>query len=47
MERSDAPDTDRIRALPIWPGPIDIAPLAGGMTNRNYLVTDRNRRTRR
>jgi thiamine kinase-like enzyme len=29
-----------IRALPIWRGRIDIAPLAGGMTNHNYLVGD-------
>lgn len=32
---------DRIRALPIWSGGIDIAPLSGGITNRNYLVADR------
>lgn len=33
-----------IRALPIWRGRIDIAPLPGGITNRNFLVTDRDRR---
>ncbi|NLS01770.1 phosphotransferase [Rhizobium sp. P32RR-XVIII] len=32
---------DRIRALGIWQGPIEITPIAGGITNRNYLVTDR------
>jgi thiamine kinase-like enzyme len=32
---------DRIHALGIWQGPIEIAPIAGGITNRNYLVTDR------
>ncbi|MDL2405287.1 phosphotransferase [Rhizobium calliandrae] len=31
---------DKIYALGIWRGPIEIAPLAGGITNRNYLVTD-------
>ena len=30
----------RIAALPCWRGPIDIAPLPGGMTNRNLLVRD-------
>ncbi len=33
-----------IRALPLWEGDVDIQPLSGGITNRNYLVTDRNRR---
>ncbi|ULJ71471.1 phosphotransferase [Rhizobium gallicum] len=32
---------DRIHALGIWQGPIEIARIAGGITNRNYLVTDR------
>ena len=31
---------DRIRVLPCWSGPVDIAPLSGGMTNRNYMVRD-------
>lgn len=35
---------DKIRALHLWDGPIDIAPLAGGITNRNYLVSDGGRR---
>ena len=33
-----------IRALPIWQGTIDIEPLHGGITNKNYLVKDRSRR---
>jgi len=33
-----------IRALPFWRGPIDIAPLLGGITNKNYIVTDGDRR---
>ena len=35
---------DRIAALPLWTGPIDIVPLSGGMTNRNHVVTDSGRR---
>ena len=31
---------DRIRALPCWTGSIDIAPLPGGLSNANYVVTD-------
>ncbi|ACI57282.1 choline kinase [Rhizobium acidisoli] len=31
---------DRIHALGIWQGPIEIAPISGGITNRNYLVSD-------
>jgi thiamine kinase-like enzyme len=29
-----------VRALPIWEGRIEMRPLLGGMTNRNYLVRD-------
>ncbi len=35
---------DRIATLPIWQGPIDIAPLAGGITNKNFVVRDGGRR---
>ena len=28
--------------MPYWQGAVDIAPLAGGMTNRNYLVSNAN-----
>ena len=31
---------DLIRALDVWRGRIDIAPLTGGITNRNYVVND-------
>ncbi|MDB5523651.1 MAG: choline kinase [Rhizobium sp.] len=34
---------DRIRNLSIWRGKIDIEPLSGGMTNRNFLVRDREK----
>ena len=33
-----------IQALPIWERAIDIAPLGGGMTNRNFVVTHAGRR---
>jgi thiamine kinase-like enzyme len=33
-------DTNRIHGLPCWRGNLKVAPLAGGMTNRNYLVED-------
>jgi len=32
--------SQRIERLPCWSGPVDVAPLPGGMTNRNYLVKD-------
>ena len=35
---------DRIHSLGIWRGPIEISPLVGGITNRNYLVGDAGRR---
>jgi len=35
---------DAIRDLAIWQGPITIEPLAGGLTNRNYLVGDSHAR---
>jgi thiamine kinase-like enzyme len=31
---------DRIRALPLWRGPIEIAPLKGGLSNESWLVAD-------
>jgi thiamine kinase-like enzyme len=31
---------DRIRALPCWSGGVEIAPLPGGLSNANYVVTD-------
>jgi len=35
---------NRIGTLGIWSGPVEIAALAGGITNRNYLVSDGGRR---
>lgn len=31
---------DRIRALPVWTGPIVIEPLKGGLSNESFVVTD-------
>jgi len=36
MSRSE----DRIRAIPLWQGPIEIAPLKGGLSNESFTVTD-------
>ncbi len=33
-----------IRALPVWKGQVSIRPLSGGITNRNYLVEDGEKR---
>lgn len=35
---------DRIRALPLWSGGIDISPLKGGLSNESFLVRDGNGR---
>lgn len=35
---------DRVRRLSFWQGPIQIEPLGGGITNRNFLVQDAARR---
>jgi thiamine kinase-like enzyme len=40
---SETPE-DRIHALGIWQGSIEVSSLFGGLTNRNYLVKDRSRR---
>lgn len=43
-EQTEQDAHDRIHALALWRGRIDIAPLSGGITNRNYLVRDGGRR---
>ncbi|MGD9913882.1 MAG: phosphotransferase [Rhizobiaceae bacterium] len=35
---------DRIRAIPIWNGAIEIAPLKGGLSNESWVVSDGNGR---
>ncbi|MBU4528126.1 MAG: phosphotransferase family protein [Hoeflea sp.] len=37
---TDPATLDRIRALPCFSGSVDIAPLSGGLSNENWLVTD-------
>ncbi|RJF88082.1 choline kinase [Oleomonas cavernae] len=45
MSQSDqASPEDAIHRLLLWQGPIEIRPLSGGITNRNYVVKDRARR---
>lgn len=36
----EGPPEDRIRALPCWRGTVGVAPLSGGLSNENFLVTD-------
>jgi thiamine kinase-like enzyme len=36
---------ETIAALPCWSSPIEIDALAGGLTNRNFRVTDRDRQS--
>jgi thiamine kinase-like enzyme len=43
-KQTSAPEA-LIGALPIWDGPIELAPLSGGITNKNFVVRDRGRRT--
>ncbi|MDQ6434753.1 choline kinase family protein [Mesorhizobium sp. LHD-90] len=31
---------DRIRALPLWKGPLTIEPLKGGLSNESFLITE-------
>lgn len=37
----DSEILDQVRKLPCWSGKVDPIPLQGGITNRNYLVSDR------
>jgi len=39
-EKTKISAQDRIRTLPFWNGPVEIAPLDGGLSNENFLVTD-------
>ncbi|MEX0852663.1 MAG: choline/ethanolamine kinase family protein [Bauldia sp.] len=38
-EPSDPAPQDRAARLAIWTGPVTVAPLGGGITNRNFVVT--------
>ncbi len=33
-------DADNIKTLALWRGNVEVAPLSGGITNKNFLVTD-------
>jgi thiamine kinase-like enzyme len=44
MAETIADPRSNIAALPLWRGPVDVVPLSGGITNRNYLVTGRDGR---
>jgi thiamine kinase-like enzyme len=44
MAAAAASALEFVRALPLWTGPVEITPLSGGITNRNYLVAERGRR---
>ena len=35
---------ERVMHLPIWRGPVTVAPLGGGITNVNFVVQDTDRR---
>ena len=35
---------DKVKALPIWVGAVEVEPLGGGITNLNFLVRDGARR---
>jgi thiamine kinase-like enzyme len=35
---------ERLRSLPLWSGPIEITPMSGGITNRNFLIRDGSER---
>jgi thiamine kinase-like enzyme len=35
---------DRIRALPLWAGPVTVKPLSGGLSNANFVADDGARR---
>jgi thiamine kinase-like enzyme len=44
FDEVQARSSERVAALAIWSGPVDPFPLAGGITNQNFMVEDRGRR---
>jgi thiamine kinase-like enzyme len=44
MEMPPISGEKRVRALPCWQGAADVVPLAGGLSNENFLVTDKHGR---
>jgi thiamine kinase-like enzyme len=43
--RVDTDVTDAIAVLPCWSGAVQISPLTGGLTNRNFRVSDQSRQS--
>jgi thiamine kinase-like enzyme len=43
--RVDTDVIDAIAALPCWSGAVQISPLIGGLTNRNFRVSDQSRQS--
>lgn len=43
MDEHDLRHASRIRQLPLWTGPVHVERLNGGITNRNFLVTEGDR----
>jgi thiamine kinase-like enzyme len=41
----DNKTNNEIRSLPCWSGKLEVVPLAGGITNRNYRVTDESKQS--
>jgi thiamine kinase-like enzyme len=41
---SDDAALERVKRLPIWSGNVEPKPLAGGITNKNFVVDDRGRK---
>ncbi len=44
MSAPEATDAARVARLVLWSGPVTPEPVAGGITNRNFVVTDRGKR---
>lgn len=44
QKHNDDPVRARVATLPIWFGNVDPRPLAGGISNKNFVVEDRGRR---
>ena len=42
---TDKDVSETIAALPCWSSPIEVDALVGGLTNRNFRVTDRHRQS--
>lgn len=43
-DQSNDPVRDRVAHLPIWSGPVEPETLVGGITNKNFVVSDQGRK---